>query len=133
MLEPTDERRELAGRRSAGFRLLVGVAAATVLLVAAVVAGTVVPASASGLAKTAVAAPTCGTKPVTMQAYFETGFPHAEGTDPRVHQAVPERQVEHPRGPVRGHHPERSAVLRDRIRPTSCGCRRSPSWSRTTC
>ena len=75
MLEPTDERRELAGRRSAGFRLLVGMAAATVLLVAAVVAGTVVPASASGLAKTAAAAPTCGTKPVKMQAYVETGFP----------------------------------------------------------
>ena len=44
-----------------------------------------------------------------MQGYFETGLPAAEGADRGVHRAVPEREVEHPRGSVRRHHAERTA------------------------
>ena len=55
------------------------------------------------------AAPTCGTAPVTMNALLRDRLPAAQGAHQRVHQAVPERQVQHPRGPVRGDHAERAA------------------------
>ena len=75
MQEPTEERRAVEASAALGSRLLVGVAVARRDARAAVVAGTVVPASASGAAKqTAAATPGCGTKPVTMNAYVETGF-----------------------------------------------------------
>ena len=48
--------------------------------------------------------PNCGTEPVELLAYFETGFPIAAGSRRRVHQAVPERHLEHPRGPVHEPH-----------------------------
>lgn len=71
MLEPTEEPMELLRR----FRTLVGVATGGVLVVAALVAAVVVPASASATTKVAAAKPGCGTAPVTMNAYVETGFP----------------------------------------------------------
>ncbi len=37
--------------------------------------GLVVAVSVAALTSTAVAAATCGTEPVVMNAYFETGFP----------------------------------------------------------
>lgn len=58
-------------------RVVAGTALATLLLAAAAVA-IVVPGSASGApaaVKRAAAKPTCGTQPVTMNAYVETGFP----------------------------------------------------------
>jgi raffinose/stachyose/melibiose transport system substrate-binding protein len=74
MLETTDERGSASTRRGVGVPMLIGFAVASVLLVAALVAAKVGPASAS-TAKAAPKAPTCGTKPVTMNAYVETGFP----------------------------------------------------------
>lgn len=74
MLETTDERGSASTRRRVGVPMLIGFAVASVLLVAALVAAKVGPASAS-TAKAAPKAPTCGTKPVTMNAYVETGFP----------------------------------------------------------
>ena len=56
------------------YRMLIGIAVGGAL-VAAVVAASVVPASASGKTEAAAAArPRCGTAPVTMNAYVETGF-----------------------------------------------------------
>ena len=43
------------------------------------------------------------------QGLLRDRLPAAEGAGRRVHQAVPERQVGHPRGPVRGDHAERAA------------------------
>jgi raffinose/stachyose/melibiose transport system substrate-binding protein len=66
-----------ARARSARSRLVAGTALAMLLLAAAAVA-TIVPGSASGApatAKRVAAKPTCGTQPVTMNAYVETGFP----------------------------------------------------------
>jgi raffinose/stachyose/melibiose transport system substrate-binding protein len=63
--------------RGARSRLVAGAALAMLLLAAAAVA-TIVPGSASGApaaAKRVAAKPTCGTQPVTMNAYVETGFP----------------------------------------------------------
>ena len=54
-------------------RMLVGLGAAVLLSIAVVVA-TVVPASASNTAAVPTLAKACGTKPVTMNAYVETGF-----------------------------------------------------------
>ena len=61
----------------------------------------------TGNATSTRAAPTCGTDPVTLKTYIETGFPLPKALSRRVHEAVPERDLRHPRGPVRGHHPER--------------------------
>ena len=62
------QRRSAVPRRS-----LFGLAAAVGLIAAALVASAVAPASP---AKTKPKpTPNCGTKPVTMQGYFETGFP----------------------------------------------------------
>src|SRR5689334_4160985 len=73
MLEPTEEPkglRALARSRRALVGITVGAA-----LVAAAVAASVVPASASGKTDAAAAAkPGCGTGKVTMNAYVETGF-----------------------------------------------------------
>jgi raffinose/stachyose/melibiose transport system substrate-binding protein len=66
-----DERSTGAGRRGPS-RPLVAAAAAALALAALVVAS-VVPATAA--TSTAAAKPTCGTAPVTMEAYVETGFP----------------------------------------------------------
>jgi raffinose/stachyose/melibiose transport system substrate-binding protein len=66
-----------ARARGARSRLVAGTALAMLLLAAAAVA-TIVPGSASGApatAKRVAAKPTCGTQPVTMNAYVETGFP----------------------------------------------------------
>ncbi|HEV8460935.1 MAG TPA: extracellular solute-binding protein [Gaiellaceae bacterium] len=66
MLEPTEE------RKARSVRALVGIVVGGALI-AAVVAASVVPASAS--VRTAAAAkPSCGTAKVTMNAYVETGF-----------------------------------------------------------
>lgn len=75
MRRTTDERSKPAAQLGAGLSTLIVVAVAAALLVAAVVAAAVVPASASGTATAASKTPTCGTKPVTMNAYVETGFP----------------------------------------------------------
>jgi raffinose/stachyose/melibiose transport system substrate-binding protein len=74
MLEPSVARDEPAKRRRGVFRIAVGLGAAVLVVSIAVVAATVVPASASGTAATPTLAKACGTKPVTMNAYVETGF-----------------------------------------------------------
>lgn len=78
MLEPREERSQPAARPRVSTRLLVGVVAAGAIVVAALVASSVAPASGSRAAKVSKApteAQACGTKPVTMNAYVETGFP----------------------------------------------------------
>src|SRR3954470_2605355 len=67
MLEPTE------GRKARSVRARVGIAVGGALI-AAVVAASVVPASAS-VRTGAAATPSCGTAKVTMNAYVETGFP----------------------------------------------------------
>src|SRR6266516_515079 len=74
MVEPSVARDELARRRGGPFRMLVGGGIASLLLTLAVVVATVVPASASSGATSPTLAKACGTKPVTMNAYVETGF-----------------------------------------------------------
>jgi raffinose/stachyose/melibiose transport system substrate-binding protein len=74
MLEPTEEPMALL-RIARGFRTRVGIAAAGVLAIAALVAASIVPASASAKPTAAAAKPGCGKAPVTMNAYVETGFP----------------------------------------------------------
>ncbi len=54
--------------------MVFGLGAAVLLVSIAVIAATVVPASASRTAATPTLAKACGTKPVTMNAYIETGF-----------------------------------------------------------
>jgi raffinose/stachyose/melibiose transport system substrate-binding protein len=89
MLEPTNERSDPAPRRGAGLRMLVGAAVAAMLVIAVLVAVTVVPASALGAAKVTTAAPTCGAKPVTMNAYVETGFPDVIALMNAFHRQYP--------------------------------------------
>jgi raffinose/stachyose/melibiose transport system substrate-binding protein len=73
MLEPTEEPKRML-RRARGHRTLIGITVGAAL-VAAVVAVSVVPASASGKSQAAAAAkPGCGSAPVKMNAYVETGF-----------------------------------------------------------
>jgi raffinose/stachyose/melibiose transport system substrate-binding protein len=74
MLEPSVERGESAMRRRGLFRMLPGLAAAALMLTIAVIAATVVPAAAANKAAAPTLAKACGTKPVTMNAYIETGF-----------------------------------------------------------
>jgi raffinose/stachyose/melibiose transport system substrate-binding protein len=74
MLEPSIERGESARRRRGLFRILGGMGGSVLLLGIAVVVATVVPASASNKAAVPTLAKACGTKPVTMNAYVETGF-----------------------------------------------------------
>jgi raffinose/stachyose/melibiose transport system substrate-binding protein len=78
MLESSEKRSHRAAQRRAGMRLLATLVAAGATVVIALVAASVAPASPDRTAKTS-AAPTeaqaCGTKPVTMNAYVETGFP----------------------------------------------------------
>lgn len=74
MLEPTEEPKGLL-RHARGFRTLVSIAIGAALVVAALAAAGVVPASAAGKVAGAAAKPGCGTAPVTMNAYVETGFP----------------------------------------------------------
>lgn len=73
MLEPT-ERGEPPMPRAGRLRVLCGAAALAALASAVVVAASAAPASAA-TTQTATSKPTCGTKPVTMEAYVETGFP----------------------------------------------------------
>src|SRR4051812_48950939 len=56
---------------SGGLRLL----AAVSMLAAVAVASVVASSAAAARAKAPTEAQACGTKPVTMQGYFETGFP----------------------------------------------------------
>ena len=108
MQERLVELGEVARRRRGLFRLLAGLGVVVLLLSISVVVATAMPASASSGAKAPTLAKACGTKPVTMNAYFETGFPMPKPHQ-RVHRAIPERQVEDPRGPVRRDHAERPA------------------------
>ena len=79
MVRRKDERSEESVRRRVEFRALVGLLVGAAVMAAALVAGAVAPTSASGASTAAKAAPTlaraCGTKPVTLNAYVETGFP----------------------------------------------------------
>ena len=104
-------RRLEAVEREAGVRPPRSVAARAAGSRRVIAAASVATASASppaGKAPTFAAA--CGTKPVTMEGYFETGFPAPDRADERVHAAVPEREVAHPPGPVRSDHAERTAL-----------------------
>jgi raffinose/stachyose/melibiose transport system substrate-binding protein len=74
MLEPSVARDEPARRRRGVFRIIGGLGAAVLLVSVAVVAATGAPASASSTAATPTLAKACGTKPVTLNAYIETGF-----------------------------------------------------------
>ena len=74
MQERLGELGEVARRRRGLFRLLAGLGVVVLLLSIAVVGATVMPASASSGAKAPTLAKACGTKPVTMNAYVETGF-----------------------------------------------------------
>src|SRR3954451_11203598 len=74
MMEPSVERREFARRRRGLVRILAGVGVVVLLLSIAVVVATVVPASASSGAASPTLARACATKPVTLNAYVETGF-----------------------------------------------------------
>jgi raffinose/stachyose/melibiose transport system substrate-binding protein len=78
MLGPTEEQNHPAVQRGRYSRLLAALLAALVVVAAALVATSVAPASATRAAGAATAptvAKACGTKPVTMNAYVETGFP----------------------------------------------------------
>lgn len=79
MLGRTDERGQGVMRRGAGFRAIIGLLVGLTVLAAALAAGALARSSASGAARASAAGPTlkqaCGTKPVTMNAYVETGFP----------------------------------------------------------
>jgi raffinose/stachyose/melibiose transport system substrate-binding protein len=75
MLGRTDEGGRGVLRRGAGFRVIAGLLVGVAVLVAAVVATVAAPSVASGAASaTPTLAQACGTKPVTMNAYVETGF-----------------------------------------------------------
>ena len=74
MQERLVELGEAARRRRGFFQLLAGLGVVVLLLSIAVVVATVMPASASSGAKAPTLAKACGTKPVTMNAYVETGF-----------------------------------------------------------
>jgi raffinose/stachyose/melibiose transport system substrate-binding protein len=63
-------------RRGAGFRVIAGLLVGVAVLTAAVVGTAAGPSAASGAASaTPTLAQACGAKPVTMNAYVETGFP----------------------------------------------------------
>jgi raffinose/stachyose/melibiose transport system substrate-binding protein len=89
MLEPTEERSTSSRRHTRDFRLLAVLTLGTALLVAALAAATVVPASASGAATASAGKPTCGTKSVTMNAYVETGFPDVIDLMNEFHRQYP--------------------------------------------
>ena len=72
----------------------------TALAVPALLAGALAGPVAAQETAGDLPTPNCGTDPVELLAYFETGFPYRAGPRRRVHQAVPERHLEHPRGPV---------------------------------
>jgi raffinose/stachyose/melibiose transport system substrate-binding protein len=74
MLEPSTERAEPVRWGRGLFRPLAGLGAALLLLSVAIVVATVMPASASNEAALPTLAKACGKKPVTMNAYIETGF-----------------------------------------------------------
>jgi raffinose/stachyose/melibiose transport system substrate-binding protein len=73
VLETTEERARGSRRRLVRHPLLAAAVGTVAVVAAAVVAGAVRPASAAE--SKAAAKPTCGTAPVTMEAYIETGFP----------------------------------------------------------
>jgi raffinose/stachyose/melibiose transport system substrate-binding protein len=79
MVRRRDERAEQEVRRGAEFRVAVGLLVGGAILAAVLVATAVAPRSADGASTAAKPAPTlaqaCGTKPVTLNAYVETGFP----------------------------------------------------------
>jgi raffinose/stachyose/melibiose transport system substrate-binding protein len=79
MLRRRDERSERQVGRGTEVRAVVALLAGVAVLAASLVAAAVTPASASGASTKVKPAPTlaqaCGTKPVTMNAYVETGFP----------------------------------------------------------
>src|SRR3954471_19851897 len=74
MVEPSAERSALARRRRGLVPILAGLGATVLLLSIAVVVATVVPASASSTAASPTLAKAWGPKPVTLNAYVETGF-----------------------------------------------------------
>jgi raffinose/stachyose/melibiose transport system substrate-binding protein len=76
MPRATDGPKKGASTRSARALVLAGVAAVVVLALAALVATTAASAThAKKPAKAPTVAQACGKKPVTMEGYFETGFP----------------------------------------------------------
>ena len=110
------------GRRSPAARLA-ALAVASILVAACAAPGAVVVAVAGGdrgadrgrtvgerraasapSASAAAAGPSCGTDPVVLNAYFETGFDLPFKLSRRVHQAVPERDLGHQPGPVHEPH-----------------------------
>jgi raffinose/stachyose/melibiose transport system substrate-binding protein len=74
-----DERRKHEVGDGAQFRAVLGVCIGVVVVAASLVAAAFGPTSASGASRAAKPVPTlaqaCGTKPVTLNAYVETGFP----------------------------------------------------------
>ena len=74
-----DERRKHEVGDGAQFRAVLGVCIGVVVVAASLIAAAFGPTSASGASRAAKPAPTlaqaCGTKPVTLNAYVETGFP----------------------------------------------------------
>ena len=84
-------RRSMLLRRQSA---LAGLLAATMLVTTptGAQAASLTAAAASGPASFAA---NCGTAPVTLQGLFETGFPDAIDLSALVHEAVPEREVEH--------------------------------------
>jgi raffinose/stachyose/melibiose transport system substrate-binding protein len=78
MLERIEGRSRPAARHRASVRLLAGVVAVGGVVAMSLVAASLAPASVSGAAMTnrpPTEAKACGTRPVTMNAYVETGFP----------------------------------------------------------
>jgi raffinose/stachyose/melibiose transport system substrate-binding protein len=78
MLQPMEERSHVASRRRGVTSLRVALTAALAVVATALVAASVAPASAKRsltVRKAPTEAQACGTKPVTMNAYVETGFP----------------------------------------------------------
>jgi len=74
-----DERRKHEVGHGAQFRAVLGVCIGVAVVAASLIAAAVGPTSASGASTAVKPAPTlaqaCGTKPVTLNAYVETGFP----------------------------------------------------------
>ena len=91
---------------------------------------TAAPGTGTASGTAAAATPGCGTAPVTLSGVLRDRFPAAEGARRRVHQAVPERDLEHPRGPVRRHHRRTPRALSPTTRRTSCGCRSCPALAK---
>ena len=76
-------------RRNGGRRLLLGLLAAAGVLVAGLAESGVASASKPKPTATPTFAAACGTAPVTMQGYFETGFPDIIDLTPEFTKQYP--------------------------------------------